>query len=253
MAGSAPLSRQSSRVKSATRTLDIIEYAVSQGRPLVAQEIATALAIPVSSLSYLLATLVEREYLQREGRRYSAGPGLQRLQARETPLTLAERGAPLVRALRVQLNETTSFCVRAGWEIEAIATETSDHALRYSVDPGTRAPMHALPSGKVLLAALPPEALDTYFSESERAAFTEATIIDEAALRAQLDTIRAQGWAETSEEFSPGIAGVGQLVTIDGEAVGALSVDIPKVRFTEDMRNQAKALLQRTAALMDAG
>src|SRR5687767_4498343 len=98
-----------SQVKSATRTLDIIEYVVATDRALVAQEIATALAIPVSSLSYLLATLVERGYLQRQGRRYTAGPGLARLQARGHGFTLAERVQPLVRTLRVQLNETTSF------------------------------------------------------------------------------------------------------------------------------------------------
>ena len=105
---------QSSQVKSATRTLDIIEYVVAHNRPLVAQEIAVALGIPVSSLSYLLGTLVDRGYLAREGRRYSAGPGLERLQARTHGFTLAERAAPLVRALRVQLNETASFWATNG-------------------------------------------------------------------------------------------------------------------------------------------
>ncbi len=80
MAASDPAA-QSSQVKSATRTLDIIEYVVAHNRPLVAQEIAVALGIPVSSLSYLLGTLVDRGYLALDGRRYSAGPGLQRLQA----------------------------------------------------------------------------------------------------------------------------------------------------------------------------
>jgi IclR family acetate operon transcriptional repressor len=253
MANGANISGQSSQVKSATRTLDIIEYVVSQGRPLVAQEIATALAIPVSSLSYLLATLVEREYLLRDGRRYSAGPGLQRLQAQEAPFTLAERAAPLVRALRVQLNETASFFVRAGWETEAIATETSEQALRYSIDAGTRAPLHALSAGKLLLAALPPDELDAYFAEAERKAYTEKTITGEAALRAQLDEIRVSGTAETDEEFSLGIVGMGRIVTIDGDPVGALSVAIPKVRFSEEMRSRVKTLLQRTAALMDPG
>ena len=56
MAGTAETGSSAS-VKSATRTLDIIEYVVSRSRPLIAQEIAAALAIPVSSLSYLLATL----------------------------------------------------------------------------------------------------------------------------------------------------------------------------------------------------
>ena len=56
IAASSPA--QASQVKSATRTLDIIEYVVAHDRPLVAQEIAVALGIPVSSLSYLLGTLV---------------------------------------------------------------------------------------------------------------------------------------------------------------------------------------------------
>ena len=129
---------QSSQVKSATRTLDIIEYVAAHSRPLVAQEIAVALGIPVSSLSYLLATLVERGYLAREGRRYSAGPGLERLQAKSGRPSLAERVAPLVRTIRVQLNETTSFWIRSGWDVEAIVTEAGEQALRYSVAAGQR-------------------------------------------------------------------------------------------------------------------
>ncbi len=68
-------------VKSAMRTLDVIEYVVANRQGAVAQEIAGALAIPVSSLSYLLGTLVERGYLARAGRRYLPGPGLERLRA----------------------------------------------------------------------------------------------------------------------------------------------------------------------------
>src|SRR5690606_38074557 len=44
---SQPISAQASQVKSATRTLDIIEYVVAHDRALVAQEIAIALGIPV--------------------------------------------------------------------------------------------------------------------------------------------------------------------------------------------------------------
>src|SRR6185503_13402284 len=195
----------SSQVKSATRTLDIIEYVVAHDRPLVAQDIAVALGIPVSSLSYLLGTLVDRGYLNRDGRRYSAGPGLQRLQARPGGFTLAERAAPLVRTLRVQLNETTSFFVRSGWDVEAIVTETSDQALRYAVPTGARLPMHALASGKALLAALPDDELDRYFAETERHRFTPSTVTSEKALRREIAEIRRCGFALTDEEFSLGI------------------------------------------------
>lgn len=242
----------SSQVKSATRTLDIIEYVVSQRRALVAQEIATALAIPVSSLSYLLATLVERDYLERDGRRYSAGPGLVRLQAHEPGFTLAERVAPLVRTLRVQLNETASFFIRSSWDVEAIVTETSDQALRYAVDAGARAPIHALSAGKAILSGLSEEELATYFAEAERQPFTARTVTDEGKLRTELDEIRRTGIARTDEEYSLGIEGLGRLVRIEGEPAGALAVAIPKARFTPEMEQRTIDLLMRTAALLEA-
>lgn len=248
---SQPSSAQASQVKSATRTLDIIEYVVAHDRALVAQEIAIALGIPVSSLSYLLGTLVDRGYLARDGRRYSAGPGLQRLQTRSGGFSLAERAAPLVRTLRVQLNETTSFFIRSAWDVEAIVTESSEQALRYSVPTGARLPMHAFASGKALLAALADDELDRYFVESERARFTPATITAEKALRKEIAQIRSTGFALTDEEFSLGIRGIGRVVTIGGEAVGALSCAIPKARFDEAMQRRAMDLLARTAGLLE--
>ena len=244
---------QASQVKSATRTLDIIEYVVAHGRPLVAQEIAVALGIPVSSLSYLLATLVERGYLARDGRRYSAGPGLERLQAKSGGISLKERAAPLVRSLRTALNETASFFVRSGWEVEAIVTETSEQALRYSLETGRRLPMHALAAGKALLAALPEEELDRYFTEFERARFTPLTVTSEKALRRELGETRKTGFTLTDEEFSLGIRGIGRVVTMAGEPVESLSVAIPTVRFDEAIQRRAMELLEHSSGLLEGG
>jgi len=239
-----------SQVKSAIRTLDIIEYIVAHDRPLVAQEIATALGIPVSSLSYLLATLVERSYLLREGRRYSAGPGLERLQASKAGFPLAEQARPLVRTLRVQLNETASFFIRVGWEIEAIVTESSEQALRYAVPTGQRLPMHAFASGQALLAALPDDELDRYLAEAELEPLTPMTLTAPPDLRARLAEIRTSNFALTDEEFSRGIVGIGRAVTIGGEVVGALSVAIPKARLDDDLQGRTMDLLARTAGLL---
>jgi IclR family acetate operon transcriptional repressor len=247
----APSPAQSSQVKSATRTLDIIEYVVAHPRPLVAQEIATALGIPVSSLSYLLATLVERNYLVREGRRYSPGTGLDKLQMHEKAYSLAERAAPLVRTLRVQLNETASFWVREGWDVEALVTESSEQALRYAVPIGNRMPMHPLASGKALLGALTDEELDRYFTDTDRKRYTDATVTSEKALRKEIAEVRRTGFSWADEEFSLGIIGIGRVVTSAGEALGALSVAIPKVRCGEPTRRRIEDLLERTAGLLE--
>ena len=248
----AQSSPSQAQVKSATRTLDIIEYVVAHPRPLVAQEIATALGIPVSSLSYLLATLVERNYLVRESRRYSPGSGLEKLQLHAESYSLADRAAPLVRMLRVQLNETASFWMREGWDVEALVTESSEQALRYAVPIGNRMPMHPLASGKALLAALSDAELDRYFAETERKRYTDSTVTSEKALRKELAEVRKTGFSWADEEFSLGIIGIGRVVTSGGEPIGALSVAIPKVRCDEPTRRRIEDLLERTAGLLES-
>jgi IclR family acetate operon transcriptional repressor len=238
-------------VKSALRTLDIIEYVVARDRPVVAQEVAAVLAIPVSSLSYLLTTLVDRGYLARAGRRYTPGPGLARLQTRASGMALAERVAPLVRALRLQLNETTSFFIRKGWEVEALVTESSEHALRYAVQMGTSTALHGFAAGKAILATLPDAEFEAYLDETQRVAFTPATITSSAELRREIAEIRRTGIARTREEHTPGIQGIARAVMIGGEALGAFSVAIPSVRFNPAVEDNAAELLRRTAILLE--
>ena len=68
-------------VKSAARAIDTVEHVALHG-PVNARGIARATGVPESSLSYLLATLVDRGWLsQQQDRTYVAGPGLSRLAA----------------------------------------------------------------------------------------------------------------------------------------------------------------------------
>ena len=246
----APPNRITSPVKSATRALDIVEYVIARGAPVVAQEIAAGLAIPVSSLSYLLTTLVDRDYLARDGRRYSAGPGIARLQPRAAEFSLRDRVAPLVRALRVQLNETASFFIQAGWQVEALVTETGDHALSYAVRIGAQTPLHGFAAGKAILAAMPDDDIARYLAATTRTAFTPATITAADGLRREIDAIRRHGVARTREEHTPGIQGIAR-VARDGDAVlGAFSVAVPTVRFDAALESRAAALLAKTCALL---
>lgn len=237
-------------VKSALRTLDVIEFVVAHRQGVVAQEIGGALGIPVSSLSYLLTTLADRGYLVREGRRYLPGPGLERLRAAPEALPLADRVAPLVRALKGELNETASFMVQRGWEVEALVTEASDQALRYAVDHGTRRPLHALAAGKVILTALPPSELARYFAETNRAVFTPATRTSEADLTEDITRITAEGMAVAREEATVGIVGTAVPARIDGQFVGAFSVAIPAVRFDAALEARVRQALLRAAAAL---
>lgn len=240
-------------VKSAMRTLDIIEHVVGNPAGVAAQDIAAALQIPVSSLSYLLATLCERTYLRREGRQYLAGPGLDRLRIPASAMSIEDRVAPQVRALRRSLNETTSFFTLTEWEIEARVTETAEQALRYAVSVGARTPMYCMAAGKAILSSFDEATLARYFAEAPRPLFTPRTIVDEATLRGQIAAVRDSGFAFTDEEYTLGVCGIARVVRIDGVAAGALAVALPKLRYTPEARAQIMERLTTACAAIETG
>jgi IclR family acetate operon transcriptional repressor len=235
-----------SNVKSAMRTLDLIEFVVAYKTGVVASEISAALSIPESSLSYLLGTLVERGYLVRQGRLYFPGAGLERLRQPQEEQSLLDRAAPLVKALRNQLNETASLFMLTGWEVEAVVTETSRQTLRYSLDVGTRTPLHCVAAGKALLAAMPGDQLDHYFRETELERFTKNTLSERKELERELATAKKQGYARTCDEYTVGISAVGMVVPADERASYSVSVAVPTPRFDKAVERKIVDLLAKS-------
>lgn len=235
-----------SKVKSAMRTLDLLEFVVAYNEGVGASEISAALSIPESSLSYLLATLVERGYLIREGRSYFPGTGLDRLRQPQGKQTLVDRAAPIVKGLRNQLNETASLFMRTGWEIEAVLTQISGQTLRYSLDVGTRTPLHCVAGGKALLATMPTDLLDRYFSETKRDKFTDATICGRKGLEREIARVREQGYARTCDEFTVGISAVAMAIPADGPSSYSISIAVPTPRFDEELEGRMIELLAKS-------
>jgi len=237
-------------VKSAVRTLDVLETVVSFGRPMSANELAAVLAIPASSLSYLLTTLVNLGYLDRIGRTYAPGPSFARLAPAGQAARLKDSVRPLVNGMCEQLDETTSFFVPHGNQIESLVSAVSGQALRYAIEEGQIVPLHAMSAGKALLATFEKDRLTQYFAEVERPRFTPRTVCDEAALRAELATISATGLAHTFEEYSLGIAAVGKAVLRKGVAIGAFAIAIPVARYTPELQARAIAALTQAADVL---
>jgi IclR family acetate operon transcriptional repressor len=232
-------------VKSASRTIDILEQIARQG-PATAREISRATRIPESSLSYLLATLVERDWLCNLGdRTYALGSALSRLAAGATP-SLAERRRAQLRIVARTTGETASLFIRRGNEIEAIDVELSSQLLRFTPEKGMRVPLHCFAGGKALLAKMSAEALDAYFATSTRTRFSPATLVDEAGLRRDIVETRKRGYAISREEHTVGIVGMG--VAADDQF--SLSVAVPTARLDPAFqRLAAQTLLEAVKAL----
>ena len=93
---------------------------------------------------------------------------------------------------------------------------------------GSRLPLHATGVGKVLLAHAPAEAQRRVLADLTRV--TPYTVTQPGALRRQLDRVREEGWASTSEEMSPGACSVAVPVRRSGAVIAALGVVVPSLR-----------------------
>ena len=110
----------------------------------------------------------------------------------------------------------------------------SDTELQVRDWTGTRIPMHAVPSGQVLLAEAPPEQVDAYVA-SPMARFTPGTIGNARQLRQRLDRVRQTGFAWAIDEFAEGLSSVAAAIRdADGIVVASLHVYGPTYRFPGD-------------------
>jgi DNA-binding IclR family transcriptional regulator len=88
-----------------------------------------------------------------------------------------------------------------------------------------------VPSGLVLLAEWPPDAIDAYLGR-ELDRLTPRTVVEPAAVRRRLEQVRRDGHAWGYEEFADGIVSVAAPVRdARSKAVAAIHVHGPAYRF----------------------
>ena len=159
---------------------------------------------------------------------------------------------PFLERLGQATGETVNLGVASGGLVEQIAQVDSTYLIGGTNWVGKSVPLHCSALGKVLLAygavALPGSAAG---GRLERR--TDKTITSDMALRADLATVRARGYAVTDEELEPGLIAVAAPVYgYDGAVVAALSVSAPTTRMTRDGVTAAAGSCAEEAAALSA-
>ncbi|MBX6748684.1 MAG: IclR family transcriptional regulator [Micromonosporaceae bacterium] len=244
-------------VKSADRTLDVLEaLAASVQRPTLG-ELARRLGIPKSSLHGVLRTLQARGWVRVDetGTRYGLGLRALRVGAAfvetDDAVTLL---APVLDELAARFGETVHLGRLDGAEVVYLAKRESVHPLRLFSAIGRRLPAHATALGKALLAQLDEERLaDLLPTPLPR--LTSHTLTDLEALRADLAAIRAAGYAVDREENSEGIICVAVAVPAhrvghpgQREASDAISISLPVSRHSDALQERIAAALLAAVA-----
>jgi len=238
-------------VQSLERAFAILDE-VAQ-RPAGVTAIAERVRLPKSTVARLLAALAEVDAVERfEGARWRIGPGVAALTAAvSAERSLISIARPFLEDLVAELGEDAGLGLPDGNEILYVDQVESDNPVQVRDWTGTRAPMHAVPSGLVLLAEWPEDALAAYI-ERGLLALTPRTVTDPTELGRRLADVRRQGYAWGLEEFAEGIDSVAAPVRdARGKAVAAIHVHGPAYRFPKvgEERAVAETVVAVAAAL----
>jgi DNA-binding IclR family transcriptional regulator len=244
-----------SRVQSITRAFAVLS-ALADG-PIGVTEVAQRVGLPKSTAARLLTALWHEGAVEQEpgGTRYRLGPRIADFAMRHVPTRdLVAVARPPLAELATAVGEVAGISVPDGRVVHYVDQVGTAHQVQVRDWTGSRVPMHAVPSGQVMLAALPSDALDRFLGAGLEA-FTPATIVDAAALRERLAAVRSAGHAWVRDEFAEGIASVAAPVTgPDGAVVAAIHVHGPSYRFpAPGTRQQVTERVLRAAAQIASG
>lgn len=238
-------------VKSAIRTLEIIDMLTETADGLSFVDLQQKLGWPRSSTYNLLRTMAEAGHLEFDelDRKYRIGIRLWEAgQAFVRTRELARVAQRHLEAACSALNETVQLAVLDGLDNVYIAKVESDHHLQLVSNIGSRLPAYATGLGKALLAGLSPAELEHRLSTAELHAFTQRTITSKDALLRKVEEVRTNGFATDEGEFTVGVYCVAVPVRdASGNVIAAMSSSVPQVRVTEQLQAAMREVLTNQA------
>lgn len=220
-------------VKSAVRTIDVLEYlAHRQANPARLAEIAEAVGAPRSSTYAILRTLTGCGWVQSDDTGSSYRLGIRALIAGTSYIDADPHVRiirPILADLALKLGETIHLGRLDGDQIVYLATQESHQEVRAYNRVGRRLPAWATGLGKALLAEQPADRLPTSLS-----ALTPHTITERDDLLAELEHVRRRGYAIDHEEGTLGLQCYGMALHYSDPPRDALSCSVPISRLTAE-------------------
>ncbi|MCP9953540.1 IclR family transcriptional regulator [Actinomadura madurae] len=222
-------------VKTAFQVLD----AVADHQPVGLSELARRLGLPKATAQRSLAVLAEVGWIKQDGQDITRWvlSDRARIVAQRVGdhARLRDAALPSLARLHADTLETIHLTVPDDQDVVLVERLDSPHPVRAVRPIGTRLPLHASSTGKVILAHMPEEEIRTYLAQNLSSP-ARHTKTDPEALLVELKRVRECGYAVAEEEAADGIASVAGAIRPDGQrAVAAMSISGPVSRIRPDI------------------
>ncbi len=218
------------------KALEVLDLVATHDTPMRFSDLLGQSPYPKATLYRLLQTLVSQGMLAYDPERatYSMGIRLVRLaHIAWQQSSLAPIARPYLDDLSSKVGETVHLAQMDNAQVLYVDKRNARAPVRMYSQAGKVGPAYCTGVGKAMLAFVPEAQLPALLTQQSWHRFTDNTLTAPDALRAELDLIRARGFAFDNEEHEPGIICVAMpILTSGGGVLGALSVTSTTTRMT---------------------
>jgi len=187
--------------------LRLVELLAASPQPRGVTDIARELGISKPRAHRHLRALVQRGYARQDPRSEGYEVGIKVLALGEAVRDRFDL-ARVVRPMMMQLRDATGLAVTVSALIEDAVTVLDmlqgKTLIEFGVRPGARLAFHASAHGLIALAFGPPALLEAVLAQPQ-ASLTAHTLTDPAAIRAEVEQVRRQGWATAVDAVLIGV------------------------------------------------
>ena len=233
-------------VKSAERTLRILEILGAAKHPMTVTELFQTTGYPRSSLHQLLHTMTQLGWVDLADDGSTAAVGSRALLVGTSYLDrdpALHHGLDTIERVRGESGYTTHYARLDGASVIYLATRETRESHRATSRVGRQLPASATALGKALLAELSSAELAVLLP-SELPQLTPNTVQSVKTLHRQLDETRLRGYALEREENTLGVACVGAAIPYRIPATDAISCSVPVEQATSEELDRVASILR---------
>ena len=226
-------------VKSAKRTVQILEILANSKTSMSLSAISKVGNIPKSSLHGILKTLVDQGWINfiDENSSYVLGLKSLKVGARFLDMDKLTNGALLYMAqFRDSFGETINFGRFDGYNVIYLSSFESSKNLRNYSRIGRSTPAYASSMGKILLAQRSFDEIKSIYADSFTK-ITAKTVPDLSTLREELVQSRKDGWSIEHGQSSNGYSCIAVALSDQFPPINALSVSMQTKALTTKYRD----------------
>lgn len=224
-------------LKSLRKMVAVLDCFSRYERSLTLADVARRTGLPKSTVHRLLTSLREVGFIDQDHDRERYRLGLRLLGLGSIVLAnmdLHSEATPYVERLIRTSGEGVHLCVFDGHQMATVEHREPDGRTADWVTTITGSPAYCTGVGKAALAFQPPGTIEALIAGGLRR-FTRNTLAEREALLAELERVRARGFAVDNAEHEPGIRCVAAPIRNSaGRVFAAISVSGPAVRITPD-------------------